>query len=377
MAADSELRRTPLYDCHKQAGARFVPFGGWEMPVQYSGLVDEHNAVRNQAGLFDVSHMGEVIVTGEKALEFLQHVTSNDVSKLTNGKAQYSLLTNESGGVVDDIIVYKRGDNDYLLCVNAANTDKDFQWLTEHNTFGVNLDNVSQQYAQIALQGPKAVAILADTLKLPAAKFELDEFPSFTHQTFKHNFGNGEVEILIARTGYTGEDGFELFVEPNAAPVLWDQLMENGQAEGLKPAGLGARDTLRLEACYPLHGHELADDITALESGLAWVVKLDKGDFIGRDALAAEKESGSRRKLVGLEVVDAGIIRQGAVVTDAAGNEVGEVTSGTKPPTVGKAIGIALIDASSAKLGTNLLADVRGRKLAVKVIKKPFYKRGN
>lgn len=346
------------------------------MPVQYSGLVDEHTAVRNDAGLFDVSHMGEVSVSGDAALDFLQHVTSNDVSKLAPGKAQYSLLTNETGGVVDDIIVYMRGEGDYLLCVNAANTAKDFQWLSDRNTFGANLENVSSDYAQIALQGPKAVKILSQSVDKTEDEFSAAQFPAFTHQTLVHDFGSGEVELLIARTGYTGEDGFEIFVEPGSAPALWDLLVENGQAFGLKPAGLGARDTLRLEACFPLHGHELADDISALESGLGWVVKLDKGEFIGRDALAAEKEQGVKRKLVGLEVFDAGIIRHGAKVFDDSGAEVGLVTSGTKPPTVGKAIGLALVESSRAKLGTELSAEVRGRKLKVKVIKKPFYKRG-
>ena len=370
------MKRTPLYDNHKRLGARFTEFGGWDMPVQYSGVIDEHTAVRTAAGLFDVSHMGEVTVKGDKALAFLEHVTSNDVSKLVDGKAQYSLLPNEKGGIVDDIIVYRLADNDYLLCVNAANSDKDFAWLTKQNAkFGADLKNVSNDYAQIAIQGPRAVEIFETTVGVPAGSFSLAAMPSFTTKKLIPSAGalKGK-ELLVARTGYTGEDGFEIFSSPADAPLLWEALIECGAPHGLKPCGLGARDTLRLEACLPLHGHELTDDRSALVSGLGWVVKLQKGEFIGQPVLAAEKERGLAQKLVGFEVKDPGIVREGAPIF-SGDRQVGVATSGTKTPTVNKAIGLAVVDAAASEVATKLHAEVRGKRLAIEVIKTPFYKR--
>lgn len=369
-----ELRRTVLYPCHERAGGKFVEFGGWEMPVQYSGLVDEHLAVRSAAGLFDVSHMGEVTVKGPKALEFLQHVTSNDVAKLFPGKAQYSCMLNENGGIVDDIIVYMLAENDYLLCINAANTEKDFSWLTKNNSFGAELENVSSEFAQIAIQGPKAFSILEKALGAEVGEFSRENVKPFCVVTKEFKLGGKSVPLLLARTGYTGEDGFEVFCPSEQGPDLWDLLMETGQPEGLKPAGLGARDTLRLEACYPLHGHELADDISALESGLGWVIKFKKGEFIGKASLVAQKKEGLKRKLVGLEVKDRGIIRHGTALHLPGGAKIGEVTSGTKPPTVGKAIGLGLVPVENSEIGTSLEAEVRGRRMAVEVIATPFYK---
>lgn len=370
------LKRTPLFENHVSRGARMVPFGGWEMPVQYSGVTDEHHNVRAKAGLFDVSHMGEVTVRGPKALAFLQYVTSNDVSKLTPGRAQYSYLPNPNGGVVDDIIVYQLGRDDYFLCVNASNTDKDFAWLTEQNrSFGVELKNVSADYGQVAVQGPQARTILAKLLSVPGTEVSPENFPSFNVRKFPLSLSGAAVELLVATTGYTGEDGCEIFCPAKVTSELWDRLLEIGAAEGIKPIGLGARDTLRLEACYPLHGHELSDNWSALSSGLGWVTKFQKGDFIGRNILEREKNDGSSQKLVGLEVIEPGIIREGNQLFDASGNEVGWVTSGTKPPTVNKAVGLAMVQTPLAEAGTELTADVRGRKLKVKVIKLPFYKR--
>ena len=364
------LKRTPLFESHQKLGARFTGFGGWEMPVQYSGLVDEHQAVRTKVGLFDVSHMGEVFVRGKNALQALQYLTSNDVAKLLPGRAQYSLLCNPNGGVVDDIIVYRLKEEEYLLCVNAANTDKDFSWILRNNIHHAELEDASKQFAQIAIQGPKAATLLS--LLFPDQSFDLDSFPSFSIRSCGFRSG---ATVLIARTGYTGEDGFEIFCQANVGAALWESLFQHGAALGVKPAGLGARDTLRLEACYPLHGHELGDTLSALSCGVGWVVKFDKGEFIGREALFKEKNLGVSRQLCGFEVVDPGIVREGAKLFTKEGREVGWISSGTKPPTVAKAVGLGFVPVELAKIGTELCAEVRGKKLRVAVVKTPFYKR--
>jgi aminomethyltransferase len=372
----TQLKRTPLYDCHSRLGAKFTEFGGWDMPVQYAGLVQEHHGVRNSVGLFDVSHMGEITVKGPKALEFLQHVTTNDVSKLVNGKAQYSLLLNEEGGVVDDIIIYKFADADYFICVNAGNTEKDFSWLVKHNAQGAELKNVSANYAQIALQGPKARAVLANLLNAKVAEVSIEKFPAFTFQSYLlPNIASAPVDVIVAATGYTGEDGFELFIAPEFAPALWEKLLACGAEFGIQACGLGARDTLRLEVCYPLHGHEISDDINPLTAGLSWVIKPDKGDFIGRTALLKAKEYGLKSKLVGLEVVDPGIVRADAKLFNSDGEEVGFVTSGTKPPTVNRSVCLGFVPVELSAPESKLFAEVRGKKLLVKVVKTPFYKR--
>ena len=372
-----EPRKTPLYDNHKALGAKFTEFGGWLMPVTYSGLVDEHHSVRNGAGLFDVSHMGEITVRGPEALAFLQYVTSNDVSKLEVGGAQYSLLLNPEGGVVDDIIVYKFADDDYFLCVNAANTPKDFAWLTKHNRFNCKVVDESATYSQVALQGPRSRDILAQLLKVDRSTLSESQFPAFTFRRTSCTLpGSGEVKVIVACTGYTGEDGFEIFAPAEAGPALWELLLALGKDVPLKPAGLGARDTLRLEVCYPLHGHELSDTVSALSSGVGWVIKFNKGEFIGKDPLQSEKAAGVKRRLVGLEVTDRGIIREGAKLFSADGSrEVGWVTSGTKPPTVDRSVALGFVPEALSELGTELKAEVRGKLLAVKVIAKPFYKR--
>jgi len=362
-----KLKRTPLYSCHVELGGKIVPFAGWELPVQYSGVVAEHQAVRQQAGLFDVSHMGEIFVSGPEAEAAIDYLTCNDVKVLKDGKAQYSAIINESGGVVDDIIVYRYSRNFYLICVNASNADKDFAWFTSHNKFKAEFQNKSNDFGQIALQGPKAVEILSSFDGLA----DISSLPYF-------HFQNREIlgcEVIVARTGYTGEDGYELFV-PSAATVrLWKALLEAGSKFGLVPAGLGARDSLRLEASLPLHGHELGDDISAYESGLGWIVKLSKGDFIGREALSKQKANGIPRSLVGFYVDEPGIVRHGDKIFDLKGQEVGITTSGTKTPTVNVALGMALVKSDCSTEGTELTAEVRGRKLKVHVVKKPFYRR--
>ncbi len=366
------LKRTPLYSCHQELGARFTEFGGWSMPVQYSGLVDEHLTVRNQVGLFDVSHMGEIFIRGPNALPFLQYLTSNDVSKLTPGRAQYSLLLNPQGGAVDDIIVYQLKDEEYLLCVNASNIEKDYHWLLTHSRRKTIIEDASPSYGQIAIQGPKAQNLLERIF--PSQAFDLKSFPSFQVESVSTNTTTPKKGI-VARTGYTGEDGFELFCAAADTPSFWKMLITEGAQFGVKPAGLGARDTLRLEAGFPLHGHELSDIISVLSSGLGWVVKFNKEDFIGRESLLKEKEQGSKIKLIGFEVCEPGIVRGEMKIFSPKGQEIGWATSGTKPPTVNRAIGLAFVETEYATLGTELLAEVRGRKLAIQVIKVPFYKR--
>ena len=361
-------KKTPLYDRHAELGGKLVSFAGWMLPVQYQGVIPEHNATRNAAGLFDVSHMGEIFVSGPQAEQALQYLTCNDVSKLTDGKAQYSAILNENGGVVDDIIIYRYSNQKYLICVNASNADKDFDWFTKHNKFDAQFVNKSAEYGQVALQGPNATKI---TDSIPELK-SINNLEYFSFCEVK--LGNDTV--IVARTGYTGEDGFEFFVPWNSTVSFWNMLLEAGSSFGLVPCGLGARDSLRLEACYPLHGHELGDEITAFESGLAWIVKLSKGDFIGKSALEAQKQKGIPRILVGFELTDAGIVRENMSIYDLENNQIGFTTSGTKTPTIQKSIGMALVDKSFSGTGTKVLIDVRGRKLNAVVAAKPFYKRG-
>ncbi len=361
------LRRTALYDVHKSLGGKIIPFAGWELPVQYSGIIAEHEAVRTRAGIFDVSHMGEILVSGPEAEAALQYMTCNDVSVLYDGKGQYNAIINDQGGVVDDIIVYRYNSERFFICVNASNTDKDFAWFNAHNTFDAHFENLSSSYGQIAIQGPRAfeiVSALSGGEKISDLKY--------------FHFRDVElvgIRTIAARTGYTGEDGFELFVEWNRTPDLWHALLESGSPLGLVPCGLGARDSLRLEACYPLHGHELSDDTSALESGLGWIVKLTKGDFIGRAVLEEEKRRGSKSGLAGFVVIEPGIARQGDKVYSKQGQQIGVVTSGTRTPTVKSALGLALVSREFVAEGTSIAVEVRDKKLAATVVKKPFYKR--
>jgi aminomethyltransferase len=357
-------KRTPLYDVHVQSGARIVEFAGWDMPVQYSGVLDEHEAVRTRAGLFDVSHMGEVVFRGPKALAALNHVFTNDLSRVADGQAQYGCLCRESGGIVDDVVVYRRSAEDLLVCVNAGNRQKDFEWLRDHSG-GAQVANESDDWAQIAIQGPMAQAILQ-----PLTPVDLSGVKTFW-------FTDGDVagaRCTIARTGYTGEDGFELFCRPADAPRLWKALVEAGRPAGLVPAGLGARDTLRLEVAYRLYGSDMDDGTTPLEAGLGWVVKFDKGDFIGRDAMLRQKAGGLPRKLVGFVLTDPGIARHGFDVLHD-GKKVGTVTSGTRSPTLKSSIGLAYVPPSLAAEGSTFAVDVRGRPASAQVVKTPFYAR--
>jgi len=366
MTQSSDLRRTPLFDCHVDAGAKLVDFAGWEMPVQYEGVIDEHRMVRNAAGLFDVSHMGEILVRGAEAESYLQSLTPNDVSKLSTGRAHYSGLLTEQATYIDDLLVYRLDDDQFLLVINAANTEKDFEWLQSQSREGVEVMDVSDQYALLALQGPKATEILSSL-----TEYDLD---SLKYYRFAIDTVAG-MEALISRTGYTGEDGFELYVAPEFAAKIWVELLSSGKDAALQPAGLGARDTLRLEAAMALYGHEIDDTTTPLNAGLGWVVKLGKGDFVGRQRLVEQSDKGLAEKLIGFEIVGRGIARQGhsVIVGDEA---VGRVTSGTWSPSFEKAIGMAYVPVSLSEIDTDLTIDVRGRPVAAKVVQLPFYKRG-
>ncbi|HEX6202626.1 MAG TPA: glycine cleavage system aminomethyltransferase GcvT, partial [Thermoanaerobaculia bacterium] len=365
-------RRTPLHAQHVAAGARMVPFAGWEMPVQYAGVVDEHRAVRTAAGLFDVSHMGEVRVTGKGAEAFLQHLTPNDVSRLPVGRAHYSALLTPEGTYLDDLLTYHLGDGDYLLVTNAGNAAADFAWIerqaAEWHGEPVSVRDVAEDYALLALQGPRALEILD-----PIVRADLGDLRYYGFSQAPV----ADIPALVSRTGYTGEDGFEIYVAPEHAPGLWEMLLDEGREEGLVPAGLGARDTLRLEAAMALYGHELDRETTPWEAGLAWTVKLDKGDFVGRDALVAAREAGPRKKLVGFEARGRGIAREGQAVHAPGGEAVGRVTSGTWSPSFEKALGMAYVPPALAEAGTALEVDVRGRRVPIEVVPMPFYKRAH
>ena len=363
------LRKTPLNAVHRALGARMVPFGGWEMPVQYRGVIEEHLAVRGAAGLFDVSHMGEIDVRGPGALAYLQELTVNDVSRLIDGQVQYNALCYPHGGTVDDITLYRLDPEHFLLCVNASNIDKDFAWMEEvlaDGDFpGVKIRNVSDEYGQLALQGPAAQAIL-----IPLSSQPLD---AIAYYHFAAGMIAG-VPCMISRTGYTGEDGFELYCEAAAVETLWNAVMEAGAGDGLVPVGLGARDTLRLEMKYALHGHELGPEISPLEAGLGWITKLEKPSFVGRAALLQQKERGLARRLVGFAMSEPGIPRADYPVC-VDGTPVGVVTSGTMSPSLRVGIGLALVPPELADVGTPLQIGIRGKLLRAEVVKTPFVKK--
>jgi len=342
-----------------------VEFAGWEMPVQYVGVIEEHLAVRSHAGLFDVSHMGEIEVRGVDAVSYCQQVTANDVARLKRFQAQYNLILNDNGGVVDDVIVYRLDSNHFLICVNASNSEKDFEWLQQRAFGHVEIENASSRYAQLALQGPFAERVLQ-----PLTTLALGELRSF-------HFAFGEVSAircLVARTGYTGEDGFELYCSPGEVEALWNRLLESGRPFGLVPVGLGARDTLRLEKAYPLYGHELDDATTPLEAGLEWVLKFSKSSFIGREVLLRQKREGVRRKLVGLELIEPGIARSDYALSKD-GQPVGRVTSGTKSPSTGRSIALGYVTVEHAGVGNILEVEIRGRKIRAQIVPLPFYRR--
>jgi aminomethyltransferase len=366
--ATPTLKRTPLFDIHRELGARLVEFGGWEMPVQYTGIVEEHRAVRQRAGLFDVSHMGELRLDGAGALDFLQVLVPNDVARLAVQQALYTQICRPDGGTLDDLLIYRLGEMSYMVVVNAGTTTKDWEWFVQQASghVGFTLDNVSDETGLIALQGP-----LAPTILQPLTDTALDTIKYY-------RCVRGEVAgvpAIISRTGYTGEDGFELYAAAGDTPRLWRAVMEAGAPHGLLPAGLGARDTLRLEAGYCLYEHELTEQITPLEAGLGWTVKLEKGcDFIGRGALAQELRQGLRRQLVGIELRERGVPRAGyPILRD--GQPIGELTSGTFAPTLERPVGMGYVPPAHAEPGTEVAIEIRGKLVAAAIVPLPFYRR--
>lgn len=370
-ASSGTEEKTPLYDRHVALGARIIPFAGWLMPVQYTGIINEHKAVRNAAGLFDLGHMGQVDVTGADAVQFLQYITTNDVSTIEPYHAHYSLLPNEQGGVVDDIIIYRRGPGEgFMVCINASNRHKDVNWMhrwrAARSDLDVTVEDISDRTGMIAIQGPNAAAI---TQRI--ADRDLSGVDYFSWIDAKI----GGVQAKAARTGYTGEDGFEFYTAIEEIGAVWDALMESGAPDGLIPIGLGARDTLRLEARMPLYGNELADDISPLEAGLGWAVKLEKGPFVGSDKIAAMKESGPPRRTVGFKLTERSGSPRSHFDVQVDGRNVGFVTSGAMSPTLNENIGLALVERSVAGIGKPLQIVIRDKPVAAVQVKVPFYKR--
>jgi aminomethyltransferase len=359
------LKTTPLNAIHRRLGAKMIDFGGWDMPVQYASLLEEHHAVRQRVGLFDVSHMGEIEIRGKDALRLVNHVTTNDAAKLQPGQAQYSGLLYEHGGFVDDILVHKIADDHYFLCVNASNQDKDFEHILEHNQFDASVDNAGSRYAQLAVQGPRALDTLQKLTRVPLAPIRYYHFVDATVRG---------VSARIARTGYTGEDGFEIYLAPEDAARIWDEILDAGAAFGITPCGLGARNTLRLEAAMALYDHEIHASITPWEANLDWIVKMDKGRFVGRDALARQKDRVITRKLAGFEMAARGIGRDGyEVFMNGVGS--GWVTSGGPSPTLNKNIGMCYLPSTQAEAGRPIQVMVRGQAVDAVTVPTPFYKR--
>lgn len=360
------MKRTRFFECHQKYGARIIEFFGWQMPLEFRGIFDEHLAVRTAAGLFDVSHMGEILIEGKEALEFVQVLTPNDASRLEINQAQYTALTTPLGTFVDDLLVYCLAPDRFLLVVNAANSDKDYAWIQSHQgRFDVRVENASDRFSQLALQGPKAMEILGPLTDVDVAGLK----------PFRASWGRvAGIEALVSRTGYTGEDGFEIYTLATEPVALWEEILKAGQGLGLLPVGLGARDTLRLEAKLMLYGNDIDETTTVLEADLKWIVKFNKGDFLGREALARQLEEGVKRKIVGFELVDRGIPRRHYPVF-VGGEKVGEVTSGTFSPYLKKSIGLVYLPVDLTAPGTELEVGIRERRAKGKVIPTPFYKR--
>lgn len=359
------MKSTALTNVHIALGAKMVPFAGFNMPVQYTGINDEHETVRQNVGIFDVSHMGEFIVKGPGALELLQKVSSNDVSKLYNGKIQYAYLPNENGGIVDDFLTYQIDDHTYLLVVNASNIEKDWNWIQQYNQQGVEMTDISDETSLFAIQGPKAADALQTLTKM--------ELATMGYYSFEKGVFAGVENVLVSATGYTGAGGFEIYVANEHAQHVWDAIMQAGEAYGIKPIGLGARDTLRLEMGFCLYGNDIDDETSPLAAGLGWVTKFTK-DFVNADNLKAEKEKGLAQKLVGFEMIDRGIPRHDYPILDADGNTVGRVTSGTQSPTLKKSIGLGYVDTAFSKEGTELFISIRDKAVKAVVKRPPFVK---
>ena len=369
MAAEpaTPLRFVPLHETHVALGAKIVPVAGYQMPVRYSSDLEEHHTVRRGVGMFDVSHMGEFRVSGPGAFDLVQRVTSNDVAALTDGKIQYSCLPNATGGIIDDLLVYRMAADDYFLVVNASNIEKDWAWISQHNTGGARLENLSDGLALFAVQGPKAVAAL-QTLTT-------EDLSAIGYYTFRVTTFAGVADVLISATGYTGAGGFEVYIPAAHAASVWEQIMRAGAPEGLKPIGLGARDTLRLEMGFCLYGNDIDDTTSPLEAGLGWITKFVPGnEFVNRAALEAQKGPGTGRKLVAFEMREAGIPRAHYPLLNAAGEEIGHVTSGTQSPSLGRGIGLGYVTTAASKVGTEIFVQVRGRQLKAEIVKLPFYK---
>jgi aminomethyltransferase len=360
------MKNTALSHIHEQLGAKMVPFAGYNMPVQYEGVNAEHETVRNGIGVFDVSHMGEFFLKGENALELIQKVTSNDASKLVDGKAQYSCLPNNESGIVDDLIVYKIADNHYMLVVNASNIEKDWNWISTHNDLGVEMINASENYSLLAIQGPKSAEAMqsltsVDLKNMPYYSFKIGDFA-------------GENDVIISATGYTGSGGFEIYIKNEVAEKIWNKVFEAGATFGIKPIGLAARDTLRLEMGFCLYGNDINDTTSPIEAGLGWITKFDK-NFTNSETLKLQKENGVSRKLVGFELIERGIPRHDYLIVDQNGNSIGIVTSGTMAPSVGKGIGMGYVTTEFSAIDSIIYIQIRSNKVAAKVVKMPFYKK--
>ena len=360
------MKNTALTHVHESLGAKMVPFAGYNMPVQYEGVNIEHETVRNSVGVFDVSHMGEFFLKGENALALIQKVTSNDASKLVDGKAQYSCLPNNEGGIVDDLIIYKMADNHYMLVVNASNIEKDWNWISSHNDLGVEMINNSDDYSLLAIQGPKAAEAMQslttiDLANMPYYSFQIGEFA-------------GVKDVIVSATGYTGSGGFEIYFKNEDAELIWNKVFEAGASYGIKPIGLAARDTLRLEMGFCLYGNDINDTTSPLEAGLGWITKFDK-EFTNSENLKKQKEAGVSRKLVGFELLERGIPRHDYEIVDADGNIIGIVTSGTQSPSLGKAIGLGYVPTALSTPDSEIYIRIRNKDLKAKVVKLPFYKK--
>ena len=361
-----EFKRVALHDVHEKLGAKIIPFAGFEMPVRYTSDIEEHLAVRNRVGVFDVSHMGEFKLVGKNALDLLQLITTNDVSKLIDGQAQYSCMTNESGGIVDDLIIYRWDENEFYVVVNASNIEKDWNWIKKHNTMGVQMENLSDELSLLAVQGPYAMDVIQKLTSIDLA--------SIPYYSFKTGSVAGANNVIISNTGYTGAGGFELYIWNKDVKKVWDALFEIGKEFNIKPIGLGARDTLRMEMGYCLYGNDIDDTTSPLEAGLGWITKFTK-KFIASEKLTKQKEEGVKRKLIGFEMIERGIPRSHYEIQDENKNKIGEVTSGTQSPSLNKGIGMGYVNINYSKPDTTIYIKIRDKLVKAQVVKMPFYKK--